>query len=64
MQIVHVVNSASTGTLSVACMISNRFASESHEVCVELSWRGETPTTYLLSPPNVPLRQFHMQAER
>ncbi|REE20094.1 hypothetical protein B0G71_3219 [Paraburkholderia sp. BL27I4N3] len=43
MQIVHVVESASTGTLSVACMISNRLASESHEDYVELARRSETP---------------------
>ncbi|TDY25517.1 hypothetical protein B0G81_5995 [Paraburkholderia sp. BL6665CI2N2] len=64
MQIVHVVKSASTVTLSVACMLSNRLASESHEVCVEYSRRSETPPNYLLSPPNVALRQFHMKAER
>jgi hypothetical protein len=51
MQIVHVVESASTGTLSVACMISNRLASESHNVYVEFSRRSETPDNLPSLPP-------------
>ena len=64
MQIVHVVESASTGTLSVACMISNRLASESHEDCVEFPRRSETPDNSPCLSPERSVRQFHMKTER
>ncbi|MFM0671793.1 glycosyltransferase [Paraburkholderia sediminicola] len=62
MKIVHVVESTATGTLSVVCMISNRLASEGHEVYVIFSKRSETPDNLSsLFHPNVQLRQFQMK---
>ncbi|VVD27263.1 glycosyltransferase [Paraburkholderia dioscoreae] len=62
MKIVHVVESTATGTLSVVCMISNRLASEGHEVYVVFSKRSETPDNLAsLFHPDVHLRQFQMK---
>ncbi|MFM0308388.1 glycosyltransferase [Paraburkholderia sp. RL17-383-BIF-A] len=62
MRIVHVVESTATGTLSVICMISNRLASEGHEVYVVFSRRDETPANLpSLFHPKVHLRHFQMK---
>ncbi|NTZ05937.1 glycosyltransferase [Burkholderia metallica] len=43
MKIVHVVESSATGTLSMVCLIANRFAREGHDVHVVYSVRPDTP---------------------
>ncbi|MDE1180426.1 glycosyltransferase [Paraburkholderia sp.] len=43
MKIVQVMESSATGTLSMVCLIANRFAQEGHDVHVIYSIREETP---------------------
>ncbi len=44
MKIIQMMEASATGTLSMVCLIANRFAREGHEVHVIYSIRDETPT--------------------
>ncbi|WP_146144278.1 hypothetical protein [Paraburkholderia sp. BL25I1N1] len=62
MNIVHAVQSASTGTLALARMSLERLGGEAHEIYLESSRRGETAAIPTFLSPNVQLRQFHMKS--
>lgn len=62
MKIVQIMESSATGTLSMVCLIANRFAREGHEVHVIYSIREETPTDiHAMFDSNVALRHVQMK---
>ncbi|MBN3756909.1 glycosyltransferase family 4 protein [Paraburkholderia sp. Tr-20389] len=62
MKIVQVLESCATGTLSMVCLIANRFANDGHEVHVVYSIRDETPNALRTMFDNrVILKHIQMQ---
>jgi hypothetical protein len=62
MKIVQMMESSATGTLSMVCLIANRFAREGHEVHVVYSIRDETPVDiHAMFDRNVALRHVQMK---
>ncbi|HYS66143.1 MAG TPA: glycosyltransferase [Paraburkholderia sp.] len=62
MKIVQMMESSATGTLSMVCLIANRFAREGHEVHVIYSIRDETPSNiHAMFDSNVVLRHVQMK---
>lgn len=62
MRVVHVLESTATGTLSMVQTISNRLATEGHDVIVLYSVRKETPSNLAdLFHPGVELRHVQMK---
>ncbi|MFC6944608.1 hypothetical protein E2553_09395 [Paraburkholderia dipogonis] len=61
MNIVHVIELASAGTLFVARGISDHLAGEAHEIRFASSRRSETADIPPSFPPKVQLRQSHMK---
>ncbi|AOJ01062.1 glycosyl transferase [Burkholderia mayonis] len=62
MKIVQVLESSATGTLSMVCLIANRFAREGHDVHVVYSIRPDTPADFhALFDATVKLRHIQMK---